>query len=400
MKKRLFALFLALTLLLPTALTAGAAETVMECRLRGTYFNSLSEALKVYEDGDVIELLMELHRCCQLAPNDGEIRVRGVDGVRVYDDLFTVGVHQELRHWTEDGVHIFKCVDLERDPSLPEVTVETGTVPCGIVRCAGAFPWPGETVRAEVSPHPGCEVASFTVLDSELNEIPSWPVEDPGYGSDVYYEFVLPAEHLPVKLYAAVRQVGETDENCPSVRFTDVPADAWYHTAVDELVARGALSGKTAGRFVPYAGLTRAEAVTVLYSLAERPDVPWSPVFSDVAEDAWYAGAVLWADREGIVSGVGQGRFAPNALLTWEQLWVMLLALSGEEYHFFRLDTEEAVRTREVSAFAADALTWALDNGIYAADPIHGHASPTRAETAVTVYLYLLYRQKLAEKGE
>ncbi len=392
MKKRIFALILALTLLLSMSLTAGATGHVMECRLGGTYFNSLGEALKVYREGDVIELLVELHKCCQLAPNDGEIRVRGVNGVQVYDDLFTVGVHQEFQHRVEGDVHIFQCVDLIPDPSWPEVTVEEGTVPYGSMHVTDAYSWPGDTVRVEVSPYPGCELASFTVLDSEFNVIPSWPAEKADCGSFVTYEFVLPAERLPVKIYAAIRPAGWTDEDCPSEHFTDVEEDAWYHLAVDELVTRGVLNGRTLHTIEPHGTLTRAEAVTILHRLMNCPETAYAPVYTDVPEGAWYTDAVLWATAEGVVNGVGNGRFAPDDPLTWEQLLVMLLRLSGEEYDFFRLDTEEAVRAGEVSAYAADALTWALDNGIYADDPIHGHAVPTRAETAVTVYLYLQSR--------
>ncbi len=391
MKKRIFALMLALTLLLPTALTAGATEHVMECRLGGTYFSSLSEALKVYKEGDVIELLAELHRACTI-PYDMEVRVRGANGVRVYDDLFYAYTHQEIQHRVEGDVHIFKRVDLEPDPAWPLVTVEEGTVPYGRIWVTDAYSWQGDTVRAEVSINPGCELVSFTVLDSEFHEIPSWPAEDAAPVGFAYYEFVLPAEHLPVKLYAAIRPAGWTDEDCPGESFTDVPADAWYHMALDELTDRGVINGRDPEHFSPYGTLTRAEAVTILYRLMDCPETAYAPVYTDVPEGAWYADAVLWADGAGVVNGVGGGLFAPGDPLTWEQLLVMLLRLSGEEYDSFRLDTEEAVRTGEVSAYAADALTWALDNGIYAADPIHGHAVPTRAEAAVTVYLYLRTR--------
>lgn len=390
MKKRFFAFLLAVAALLSVTGNAGASVDGLQlvCRLRGVSYESIDDALSLYEEGDILELLVELHECCQLGVYDGEIRVRGVNGVRVYGDLFYVANHSVLEHRVEGDVHIFKCVDLDPDPSWPEVMIEAGTVPYGTVWTSGC--WPGETARVQVSPYPDCEVVSLTVLDSRYNEIPSRRVEGPDHGTDVYYEFVLPAEDLPVKLFAAIRPTGETDGDCPGRSFTDMSEDAWYHMAVDELVRRNILSGKPGSAVDPYGTLSRAEAVTLLYRLMGSPAVAFSPVYSDVPEGEWYAAPVMWATEEGIVSGVGGGRFAPGDTLTWEQLWVMLLHLSGDSVTAsWGLDTLLALESGELHEYAADGFTWARSMGLQNSSPVHGLAVPTRAEAFVTVYLYL-----------
>ena len=397
MKRRLFAILLVLTLLLSTALTAVASEHVMECRLGGAYFNSLGEALKVYQEGDVIELLMELHRCGTV-PYGIEVRVRGANGVRVYDDLFYAYPHQEVRHRVEGGVHIFKLVELERDPAWPERLILTSAVPNGYLSLFSSDVWPGETALVDVEPLEGCQASSLTVLDAKFNQIPARLYEGdiPVSPGCVRYEFTIPKENLPLTVYATVLPAGETDENCPSRPFADVEAGAWFHRAVDELVGRKVINGTDPRHFTPYGMLTRAEAVTILYRLADTPAVPYAPVYADVPDGEWYTAPVMWATGEGIVNGVGGGLFAPNELLTREALWTMLLRLSGDKVRYSMLDTKLALRSGEISAFAADSFTWAHVMGLVNTNAIRGKSAPTRAETAVTVYMYLQNREKIA----
>lgn len=57
---------------------------------------------------------------------------------------------------------------------------------------------------------------------------------------------------------------------------------------------------------------------------AGKPEVTGSSKFSDVADGAWYAKPVIWAAENGVVNGVGNGKFAPNDPVTREQLVAML----------------------------------------------------------------------------
>ena len=77
------------------------------------------------------------------------------------------------------------------------------------------------------------------------------------------------------------------------------------------------------GIFSPDKPVTRAEFVTMLWRLAGKPEVGGN-VFNDVTEDAYYRVAANWAYKNGITSGVGDSRFAPNNDCTREQVITML----------------------------------------------------------------------------
>jgi len=52
--------------------------------------------------------------------------------------------------------------------------------------------------------------------------------------------------------------------------------------------------------------------------------------FDDVSRYTWYSQAVSWANSYGIVSGVGNGEFVPNANITREQMGLILERYVGE----------------------------------------------------------------------
>ncbi len=112
--------------------------------------------------------------------------------------------------------------------------------------------------------------------------------------------------------------------------FLDVAADAWYRQAVLWAVERGITSGTSETSFSPRANCTRAQAVTFLWIAAGRPEPEAEQPFGDVPEDAYYARAVAWAAARGIVAGTGEQRFSPQEPCTRAQVVTMLWrALAG-----------------------------------------------------------------------
>ena len=106
--------------------------------------------------------------------------------------------------------------------------------------------------------------------------------------------------------------------------FTDVREDAWYAGAVDFTAGRGLFSGVGDGSFAPNETLSRGMVVTVLYALEAPGAQKTEDLFADVPGDAWYAQGTAWAVETGIVSGYGDGQFGPNDAITREQLALML----------------------------------------------------------------------------
>ena len=112
----------------------------------------------------------------------------------------------------------------------------------------------------------------------------------------------------------------------PQNDFTDVPRSEWYAEAVDFAEASGLMNGVGDHRFDPQGSVTRAMVVTVLYRLAGEPGATGlESKFTDVTDpNAWFYDAVLWGTEAGVVKGMGDGTFAPNAEVTREQMATFL----------------------------------------------------------------------------
>ena len=138
--------------------------------------------------------------------------------------------------------------------------------------------------------------------------------------------------------------------------FTDVKAGSEYYDGVKYVYEKGLMNGTAADKFSPGDGLTRGMIVTVLYRLSGSPETAGAN-FTDVPADAWYAKGVAWAAANGVVSGVGEGKFAPNATLTREQLVTMLHRAAKSPIAGGDLDFPDAKR---VSDWAKEPMRWAV----------------------------------------
>ena len=95
-------------------------------------------------------------------------------------------------------------------------------------------------------------------------------------------------------------------------KFADIDSH-WGKAYIEGLFAKGIVSGKSAIKFAPNDTITRAE-LTKMAVLAFGYTIPTATTssFSDVSTSAWYAPYISVAKTNGIVSGVGGGKFAPN----------------------------------------------------------------------------------------
>ena len=98
------------------------------------------------------------------------------------------------------------------------------------------------------------------------------------------------------------------------IPFKDVPADAYYRDAVVWGFDRGIIVGISPDEFAPARPCSRAEIVVMIHRLSAA--ITPSPIglsFEDVPVDAWYAGAVAWAYKAGVVKGISDDTFDPDA---------------------------------------------------------------------------------------
>ena len=111
---------------------------------------------------------------------------------------------------------------------------------------------------------------------------------------------------------------GTEGEN-EKTRFTDLGNHAWAADAINYLADAGIIKGTSEDKFSPANNITRAMLVTVLYRMEGEPATNRSIPFSDVDLGAYYGNAVIWAKQNGIVNGVTENEFAPDANITREQ---------------------------------------------------------------------------------
>ena len=120
---------------------------------------------------------------------------------------------------------------------------------------------------------------------------------------------------LPFLAYAAAHEQSS---------FVDVNRNDWFFEQVQFLVERGLMTGTTTETFSPDMNVTRAMAVQVFYNYEGRPDVSREAnLFEDVADDAWYRDAVVWARNRGIINGFGDGTFRPDDYITRAHLTLL-----------------------------------------------------------------------------
>jgi uncharacterized protein (DUF1501 family) len=142
--------------------------------------------------------------------------------------------------------------------------------------------------------------------------------------------------------------------------FFDVPDDAFYTTAVDWLAVTGVTTGTGVGTFSPNDNVTRGQMATFLHRYSGEPEGSPAAGFSDVSPVRYYSDAVDWLADQGITTGVGGNRFAPDDVVTRGQMAAFLWRLEGEP------GGSPAAGFSDVSAgaFYAAAVDWLLYRGI------------------------------------
>jgi len=109
----------------------------------------------------------------------------------------------------------------------------------------------------------------------------------------------------------------------PAPVFTDT-ANHWAKDNIDFAVSRGLLSGTSDTAFSPDTAVTRGMFITALGRLSGADMSGYTKSsFSDVAEGSYYLPYIEWAVESKIVSGVGNGKFAPDKTITRQEIAIM-----------------------------------------------------------------------------
>ncbi len=247
-----------------------------------------------------------------------------------------------VRVWKEDGA---VCVDLVQNGQRLE------TAPCRVtVGLQGTNLLPG-SVAAEVA--------------------------DDGTRTTVMSSAAVSPSAMRVRVDGSTRLALVQDE---STAFRDADYD-WVKNAADFVSARGIIGGVSTDMFGPYTGMTRGMMATVLWRMAGSPEPAAPCSFTDVDASMYYADAIAWGSEQGIISGVGNNRFAPDSQLTREQTVQLLYKLLGSK--------TEGSYPGSASAWAHDAYAWGCESGVVTKDTaawLRPSGAISRAEVAVLLH--------------
>ena len=172
--------------------------------------------------------------------------------------------------------------------------------------------------------------------------------------------------------------------------FADVPANSYYADAVLWAAKNGITGGIGNGLFGPNQPCTRAQIVTFLWRAAGSPEPKSMSSFSDVSADSYYAKAVAWAVENGITTGTGDGKFSPDATCTRAQSVTFLFRAIGK-----LVDSKAEFSDVLTDSYYANAVAWAVENGVTngIGDGLFGpDNSCTRAQ--IVTFLFRAYQGK------
>ncbi|MBE7013128.1 MAG: S-layer homology domain-containing protein [Ruminococcaceae bacterium] len=169
--------------------------------------------------------------------------------------------------------------------------------------------------------------------------------------------------------------------------FTDLAGAEWAVEAITALSEQGIISGRGDGVFAPADNVTRAEFVKIIVSAFGGVHSAASCNFVDVADD-WAKPYIATAFTKGYVSGTSETTFAPAGQITREQAAVIIYkVLTGEGKTFETVATfaDDAA----ISAYAKDAVAALKGAGIINGrdgDNFCPGETLTRAEAAKLIY--------------
>ena len=216
----------------------------------------------------------------------------------------------------------------------------------------------GSTVTVTVKAKDGYKLDKLTITDAKGNTV---DVTDKGNGK---YTFTMPEGKVTV----TPTFVADNGSQTESKSFSDVKTGDWYADAVKYVSDKGLMSGTGSDKFAPSATTTRAMLMTVLARYAGE---------DTTGGTTWYEKSMEWAKAKGVSDGTN-----PNANITREQLVTMLYRYAGSPKADGKLDSFSD--SASVSSYAADAMQWAVANGIV--NGSNGKLNPqnnaTRAEVA------------------
>ena len=173
--------------------------------------------------------------------------------------------------------------------------------------------------------------------------------------------------------------------------FVDVAPNAWYKDAVQYAYDHGLMTGVSDTEFAPEATTTRAMIVSILARL-EGVESAQAAGFADVDDNDWYATAVNWAANVGVVNGYEDNTFRPNQPITREQLAAILMNYAAYKGQDVSARASLDNYTDQPSTWAEETMSWAVAEGLISGvtnDELRPQGNATRAQVAAILQRFL-----------
>ncbi|MEW6540762.1 MAG: S-layer homology domain-containing protein [Bacillota bacterium] len=205
------------------------------------------------------------------------------------------------------------------------------------------------------------------------------------------------APRSSLSLYAAMVRVFTPPQ------FTDIGGH-WAEHDINLMAAKGIAGGMTATTFAPNQNVTRAQfAALLIRTLGITEQAAKGGRFTDVAAQAWYAGAVETAAAAGLVGGYPDGGFAPNANITRQELAAMVTRGLAHQGKDVKLDAAEVEAILARFGDQARISPWARTAAAVAADQdiVRGRADNAFAprENATRAEAIVMLKRMSADAG-
>lgn len=201
-----------------------------------------------------------------------------------------------------------------------------------------------------------------------------------GYSGNITVSYNGNTKTIPVQVGVSIVNFDDTKNH-------------WAKDFIGKLAARGIVNGMGDNKFFPDTPLTRAQFLKMLANTNTGLDVSQSPAagFQDVTSTDWYYNYVNWGFANGIVKGMDEKTFAPNAQISREQMAAMLVNYSNSvKLTLPNNGTTTAFTDADrISQWAKDQINVVVSAGIIGGYP-EGNFDPqgqaSRAQAAKVIY--------------
>ena len=241
-------------------------------------------------------------------------------------------------------------------------TVSASTASNGKVSLDKSTAKKGDTVTVTVTPDAGYQLDKLTITDAKGKTV------DVTKKSDGKYTFTMPDSKVTI-----TPTFSKIEDTKPSKNgFDDVASSDWFADAVKYVADKGLMNGTDDNQFSPNDTTTRGMLMTVLARYAGEDTTGGA---------TWYEKGMNWAKAKGVSDGTN-----PNADITREQLVTMMYRYAGSPKADGKLDSFSDAAS--VSTYAADAMQWAVANGIV--NGSNGKLNPQNNATRTEVAAILM----------